>query len=157
VRYHCALSQTLRVLTVISKLNNSEYAISTLEDWTSVLRLASLWEFPRVREHAIKKLSKLDMSPTHKISIARQFHVPGWELPALNQLVQRPEPMNMDDVQSLGIDTVLKLSALRESLVEVQSISTYGILTSTRSQMREGLRPTSTIDFTPKLRQLFRA
>lgn len=64
--------------------------------------------------------------------------------------------MGLEEVQQLGIETVLKLSALRESLMEVHTYSTYGSLTSTRVQVREDTRPATTVDFTAKLRKLFR-
>ncbi|KAH6908565.1 hypothetical protein BKA70DRAFT_1280207 [Coprinopsis sp. MPI-PUGE-AT-0042] len=48
------------------------------QEWSSVLKLATIWQMDKVRTLAIDRLSALELSPIEKIQHARQYHVSAW-------------------------------------------------------------------------------
>ncbi|TBU29231.1 hypothetical protein BD311DRAFT_756774 [Dichomitus squalens] len=80
--------------------------------WLPVLKLASLWDFPKLRALALKYLKSQDCMT--RLRISRQYDVKEWFLPALKEVAVRTEPLTMDDVKELGLEFALKVMALRE-------------------------------------------
>ncbi|KAF5355550.1 hypothetical protein D9758_006304 [Tetrapyrgos nigripes] len=88
--------------------------IPTLDEWISILKLSTLWDMPRIRERAIKRMVPLMQDPIQKIEIAREYEIDDWMLPALNQLVQRDEALSVEEGKKLGLEYTLKLASIRE-------------------------------------------
>jgi hypothetical protein len=86
----------------------------TEQTWTSILRLSTLWNFARSREDAIRAIRTLALPPASRARLARDFNVPGWQIPALRELAIQTSPLTMRDVEVLGVETVLRLAGLRE-------------------------------------------
>ncbi|THV06157.1 hypothetical protein K435DRAFT_743906 [Dendrothele bispora CBS 962.96] len=90
-------------------------AIPTTEEWLSILKLATLWDMPKIRERAIMHMAPLlSQDPVQKIEIAREYDIDDWMLPALNQLVQRDQPLTVDEGERLGMEYTTKLASIRE-------------------------------------------
>jgi len=87
----------------------------TASEWTSVLKLSTMWQFGELRRLAIRKMSQLTMDTVEAIFIAREYQVTEWLLPCLHSLAQRKEPLGLRDVNRLGLDYVLKMAEVRES------------------------------------------
>ena len=91
----------------------------TWEEWSSVLRLSTMWGFARIRAIAITKLSELSLDPIDKIILAKQHNVDEWLAPALNEVARREASLCLDDVTRLepvvGWDFILKIAQVRES------------------------------------------
>ena len=51
-----------------------------------------------------------------KVVIAQKFDISAWLVPTLNALVQREQMINMSDANRLGMDWVLKLAKVRETV-----------------------------------------
>lgn len=86
------------------------------EDWISTLRLGNMWQMDTIRSVAIHQLqlgNKLDA--VQKVEIARECSIRTWEIGGLNQLIRERETMTMKHVERLGIETVLKICAARET------------------------------------------
>lgn len=95
-----------------------------LEQWTSVLKLADMWDMDNVRELSISKMTPLlESKPAHQIALARRFHVDEWLLPAFKRLVYRQDPMDELDTDELGPRSALKVAAIREAFKFV--VNTY--------------------------------
>lgn len=94
--------------------NHKHIDTLTIDEWTSVLRLSTMWEITGVRELAITRLTALPVDPVEKVVLARECHVEEWLVPALSHFVQRALPLGKREVDELGIDTVLKLAEIRE-------------------------------------------
>jgi hypothetical protein len=84
------------------------------EEWTSVLKLSSMWQFHRIRATAIKNMETIAMDPIDKIVIARRFDIPTWLVPTLNALIQRESPVGLSEGNRLGMEWVLKVAEVRE-------------------------------------------
>ncbi|KAK7472353.1 hypothetical protein VKT23_000470 [Stygiomarasmius scandens] len=86
----------------------------SLDEWISILKLATLWDMPRIRERAIRHMAPIMTDPVQKIEIAREYDIDDWMLPALNQLVQRDHALTMEEGERLGMEYTLKLASIRE-------------------------------------------
>lgn len=86
--------------------------------FVSVLRLATKWSMASVRQFAIAELEDQAFGGADKVAAAREFSVPGWELDGLADLAKRDAPMSMVEVEKIGIQTVVEISALREMKCE---------------------------------------
>lgn len=131
--------------------------------WTSVLKLSTLWEFNELRKAAIDALSTaLRNDPIDRVILCRQFDITAWLLPALNELAQRPESLSVEEAIRLGIETALMIASVREhiQLVSVQETLVCNWYqgrrehTYTSKQLVVGPRDPGTqlLDFTPLLR-----
>jgi hypothetical protein len=88
----------------------------TLEEWTSALKLSTMWQFYKIRAAAIKAMQNLSMEPVDQIVIARRFDISAWLVPALSALVQRETLVDVSEGNRLGMEWVLKLAEVREGL-----------------------------------------
>ncbi|KAF8341019.1 hypothetical protein F5887DRAFT_977789, partial [Amanita rubescens] len=89
----------------------------TLEEWQSVLKLASLYEMAKVKTLAIDKMESLLINlPSLQIHLARTYNIQKWLAPALYRLAQRTKPLGEEDVRLVGLSDSLKICALREKL-----------------------------------------
>ncbi|TFK45102.1 hypothetical protein BDQ12DRAFT_621719 [Crucibulum laeve] len=87
----------------------------TLDEWTSVLKLSTMWGMDRVRAFTISKMGiLLKSNPVTQVILAREYHVDQWLLPGLNMLVKRAEMITTHEVELLGVDSALEIMKIRE-------------------------------------------
>ncbi|TRM68981.1 hypothetical protein BD626DRAFT_472542, partial [Schizophyllum amplum] len=94
----------------------------TLEQWTAALKLSTMWDFDDIRQLAVTKMGKLDMTREQRFRLGRAYNVSKWYHGVLKDLVQRVEPLSREDVDLVGLDIALGLAASRERI----SPSIYG-------------------------------
>ncbi len=89
------------------------------DEWISVLKLTTMWQFPVLRKVAIDNLVPLlggqDGDAVRWIGLARTYDVHEWMFPALDKLAQRREPLRLHEAELLGIATAVKMAEVRES------------------------------------------
>jgi len=107
-------SDFLQLLRVMFPSDSQQPELLTLEEWTSVLKLSSMWQFHKMRATAIKNMEDFSMDLVDKIVIARRFDVSTWLVPTLNALVQREKPIDLSEGNRLGMEWVLKVAEVRE-------------------------------------------
>ncbi|KAI4524620.1 hypothetical protein K525DRAFT_193586 [Schizophyllum commune Loenen D] len=92
--------------------------ICTVDEWTSVLRLASQWSVPRLRDVAIREIGALSPTPIERVVIAREFSLgPTWLVPAFVALCRTSEPLGYEDAERLSLRTVVEIARInREEL-----------------------------------------
>jgi hypothetical protein len=91
-------------------------AMSSAE-WTSVLKLSTMWSFDDLRDLAILNMSQLSIDPIERAALAKEYSIDEWLLPALNELAQREEPIGIEEARRLGWETALQIAAVRESFI----------------------------------------
>ncbi|PPR03731.1 hypothetical protein CVT24_007379 [Panaeolus cyanescens] len=81
----------------------------TNEEWTSALRLSTMWNMRDIRDEAIAKLTEMIKDPVELILAAREFGVPVWFLDGCYALaMEEPrDPTVMSE--SIGLDTAYRL------------------------------------------------
>ena len=77
--------------------------LSTLDEWTSVLALATKWEFDAHRALAIDR-----------IVLARTYDIPNWLDEEYYRLCVREEALTLEEGRRLGMEDVILLAELRQ-------------------------------------------
>jgi hypothetical protein len=104
-------------------LRQFELPVLTSDQWISVLKLATIWNFSAVRKIAIRNLdTNANDDPILRLIISKQYRVRQWLVPAVTALAARPDRMGLDDVRRLEVlgdrdmvlDLVLKIAGVRE-------------------------------------------
>ncbi|KAH8115180.1 hypothetical protein DFH11DRAFT_1587378 [Phellopilus nigrolimitatus] len=94
---------------------------ASVEKWSSILRLAHLWKFPKVKELAVREMDRLDIAPVDKAVMAREYEVDParrWLDTAYAALGARDSPLTKNEGLRLGLDVVLHLAEVRERIRE---------------------------------------
>jgi hypothetical protein len=123
----------------------------SIPEWTSVLKLSTMWQFDKIRQFAIDQMSKLQIDVVEKIGLARDYHVKEWLLPALDEFTRLGKPMTTEDVNHLGLDFILKIVSVREGT------PLAGKCTHCFRPGPAHLAARQQTDFTEPLREAFRA
>ncbi|KAF5349904.1 hypothetical protein D9757_013622 [Collybiopsis confluens] len=121
-----------RLLKVLFHRHDSENSGPnlTLDEWVSVLGLATKWDMAAVRSTAIDKISSM-RNPAKKIALARQYHVSKLFIPCLVELIGRSEPLTLTELTDLGAECALKIISTRERCYDTNN---WGYDTSFRPQ-----------------------
>lgn len=86
-----------------------------VDEWTSILKLAHLWQFTEVQTLALRELERLDIAPLKKIIM---YHSYGVNRDLLQQaylaLTVRPDPITIEEGRELGLETALQIARARE-------------------------------------------
>ena len=89
----------------------------TVDEWESVLRLATQWGFAGARDAALTELQKR-AEPVRKLSLyahpAYALPAEQWLLPAVRHLALRDTGPSVAEGQVLGMACVLQLCSVRE-------------------------------------------
>lgn len=87
--------------------------LQTINDWIAVLKVASRLDFVSHRELAITRLVAL-ASPVERIKLAKEYDIASWLGPAYKELCLRAQPLTVDEGSKLGLEDVVKISAVRD-------------------------------------------
>ncbi|EIW80456.1 hypothetical protein CONPUDRAFT_56949, partial [Coniophora puteana RWD-64-598 SS2] len=132
---------------------------SSIEEWTSVLKLSHLWGMEDISSLAVEKMSAFAIDPVDKAALAVQYDVKAWLTPALNNIARREKPLTKEDVDKLGLDFVLKIAEVRESLTRVStgtnSHSDDNGDPCVQSDIGVGKRYVGDLDFTTRIDEVF--
>ncbi|KAL1712978.1 hypothetical protein EV715DRAFT_277638 [Schizophyllum commune] len=103
-----------RFLSMIYPTALGKFDITTVDEWTSILRLATRWSVFGLRDLAIEEL-KPKATPFDKVVIAREFELgKDWLLPAFVDICERPQWLNRVEAERLGLSTVVEIGRIRE-------------------------------------------
>ena len=90
--------------------------IHTVDEWTSVLRLATKWSIGSLRDLAIEEIEP-KASPFDKVCVAREFDQgQNWLVPAFVDICSRSESLTRAEAERLGLPTVVEVSRIREEV-----------------------------------------
>lgn len=102
----------------------------TTEEWVSVLKLSTMWDFRETRKLAIRELSKKGMMDlTMKVMLAREYKVSNWLIEGYEALIKREETISDAEAEQLGLLTVVRLFRIREesiTRISRRRINTFG-------------------------------
>jgi len=96
---------------------NPKYSLyhATVEEWTSIVKLAHQWEFLGVKELAVRELEQLTIPPLQKIVIYHSYALDRRLLQAAYMaFATRDESITIEEGQELGLETSLQLARARE-------------------------------------------
>jgi len=91
-----------------------------------LLLLSTRWNFPSVREYAIKHIPGREMNPMEKIELARAANVPEWLMEPYTFFCRRIAPLSDDEGRRLGLEVVLPICRAREELTKARQLLISG-------------------------------
>jgi hypothetical protein len=97
---------------------NPKYSIynASIEEWTSILKLAHIWDFIEVKELAIRGLEALQIPALQKIALYQTYEVDRNLLQAaFTALTVRDEPIAVEEGREIGLETALQVTLARET------------------------------------------
>jgi len=86
---------------------------STIDEWESVLDLAAKWNFQSIKLLAIEHITEIGSS-IDKIVIGRRHGVIEWLGEAYEAVCTRKEPLTQQEGIRLGVENVVRISAVRQ-------------------------------------------
>ncbi|THV06183.1 hypothetical protein K435DRAFT_849279 [Dendrothele bispora CBS 962.96] len=89
----------------------------TEKEWIAILKVSTLWGFPQIRRLAIKYLTSNDMTALTKIQLARNYSIPRWLRSGYVELVKQIETLKIEDVESLGYPSSIRIFRVREQMI----------------------------------------
>ncbi|CAE6470864.1 unnamed protein product [Rhizoctonia solani] len=101
----------LRVLYATTLEGPFEFDTPTL---VSALHVATDYEYPALRDYAIRLLERAELPAIKRIEIARRFGLPSWEEPAYWDLCNRDESITEEEASILGISAFVRVANIRE-------------------------------------------
>ncbi|KDQ53598.1 hypothetical protein JAAARDRAFT_197399 [Jaapia argillacea MUCL 33604] len=102
-------------LGVLYPIDFTKHTVATVDEWISVLALATKWSFTTLRSLAIRELFPL-ASPVDKIVVGRQYDIPEWLRDAYVAVCAPPNALTKKEGERLGLDEVIKISQLRQDV-----------------------------------------
>jgi len=96
---------------------NPKYNIyeGSVEEWSSILKLAHQWEFVEVKAFALRELEQHDIPALQKILLYHAHDIDRNLLQAAYAaLTARDEPITLEEGYLLGLETALQLARARE-------------------------------------------
>lgn len=110
---HCQCLQYVHEASIFSSYTSNP--IMAAPAWASVLHLASEWNFPSIRELAIRSFTP-SASDVDKVVLGHRYRFEEWLLPGYTGLVERKEPLTLAEGTRLGMEDVVSINKARENI-----------------------------------------
>ncbi|EKM59091.1 uncharacterized protein PHACADRAFT_65989, partial [Phanerochaete carnosa HHB-10118-sp] len=90
--------------------------ITSVDEWSAVLRLATEWSFDSIRSLAIERLEPI-ASPVEKIVLSHSHMIPSWLSAAYVSLCQRSHPLTAAEIRAIEAEDVEVVMSVRETML----------------------------------------
>lgn len=85
------------------------------EEWISILKLSYQWNFSEIKQMACRYLEEFEIDPIRKIELYQAYEVDRRLLiPAYTAIVNRTEPLTLEEGRRLSLETALLIATARE-------------------------------------------
>ncbi|TFK50195.1 hypothetical protein OE88DRAFT_332780 [Heliocybe sulcata] len=115
----CTVLDFERFLGVLYPNDFDQHMATTLEEWTSILALATRWSFESIRRLAVGKVFPL-ASPIDKVVLGHKYEIADWLGGAYVDICVRQDPVSDDEAEQLGAKEVARISRVRERILREQ-------------------------------------
>jgi len=106
-----------QLLWVFYNTEYGNYTRATIDNWMTILNYSTKWDFPRVKELAIKYLESRDMDPIQRINLYQANKLPEKYLFRLYmQVACRPDLLSIEESRTLNLETLVLIHQARERL-----------------------------------------
>jgi hypothetical protein len=135
-------SQEMMVLIILVS-QFGDYSKAGLHDWIAIIGYATKWDFPQVKDLAIRHIQTYDMNPISRIRLYQDHQLPEKYLfPLYVQVASREEVLGLEESRILGLETLVLVHQARERLRSSPAPANNRML----SPIRTDLKPTDVID-----------
>ncbi|TFK50194.1 hypothetical protein OE88DRAFT_333091 [Heliocybe sulcata] len=111
----CTALDLERFLDVLYPNDFNRRTTATLEEWTSILALASHWGFESLRRLAVGNVFPL-ASPIDKVILGHKYDIEDWLADSYLHICLRPDPISDVEAEQLGAKDVARVSRVRERI-----------------------------------------
>ncbi|KAH6910283.1 hypothetical protein BKA70DRAFT_119995 [Coprinopsis sp. MPI-PUGE-AT-0042] len=84
------------------------------EQWLPVLKLSTKWFFKDLRRIAIVHLDALELTPTDRVCLGKEYRISGWVLSGYDSLVRNQDLIPDEDAERIGYKSTVTLYISRE-------------------------------------------
>ncbi|KAH6885533.1 hypothetical protein BKA70DRAFT_1123941, partial [Coprinopsis sp. MPI-PUGE-AT-0042] len=84
------------------------------DQWLSVLKLSTKWFFKGLRKISIAQLDALELAPTDKVCLGKEYHISRWVLAGYDSLVRNQDLIPHEDAERIGYKSTVSLYMCRE-------------------------------------------
>ncbi|KAF5355477.1 hypothetical protein D9758_006330 [Tetrapyrgos nigripes] len=147
-----------RFVDLLYPSNNTPWKSSdkTRDEWVSILKLATLWRFPSIRQAAIENLTAMSLDPLTNIALGRKYSVSQWLRGGYKELVMRVSDITLSEAEEIGYPSSIRIFRVREEMCKKHWGSRpYGSSTySTAHWSKEVIRQAVEEEFKDELKQV---
>jgi hypothetical protein len=120
---------------------------TTPDNWSQILVLAQRWSFKEVEQLCVRELEKLTIPPVEKIRIYQGFKLDrSLLLKSFAGLTVRPDPLNLEEAQKIGLETTLQIAQARELSRGANSGTRPAAIQLHDSELRSAIRDVFGLD-----------
>lgn len=114
----------------------------TLEEWTSALKLSTMWTCAAIRTKAITQCYTLmDKScPISMVVLGKRYHVSSWLLEGYTTLCMRDNLPTVEERINLGLDTTLRIAEVRAEVHPMKNRSAGKVFEKPKAHFEAGVR-----------------
>ncbi|TDL22987.1 hypothetical protein BD410DRAFT_721981, partial [Rickenella mellea] len=104
-------------LEVIYPRDYSNHGAFTMEQWVSILIVATKLQFPSIRDMALRHFdAEVSLTAVDHIVLGHKADIEKWLLPAYKELCEREESITLEEGRQLGVDDVVRIMQMRDKL-----------------------------------------
>ncbi|EKM59114.1 uncharacterized protein PHACADRAFT_249345 [Phanerochaete carnosa HHB-10118-sp] len=93
--------------------------ITSVDEWTAVLHLATEWSFDDIRVLSIERLEPI-ASPIEKIFLSHSHSIPEWLPAAYVSLCQCPHSLTAAEIRTIQAEDVELIMSVREAMLHAR-------------------------------------
>jgi len=147
VRFHPILNWSWLTDGVHAYRSKFSIYTTTPENWTQILVLAQRWSFKEVEQLCVRELEKLSIPPVEKIRIYQGFKLDrSLLLKSFAKLTVRPDPLNLEEAQKIGLETTLQIAQARELSRGANAGTKPAVIQLHDSELRSAIRDVFGLD-----------
>ncbi|KAI0035613.1 hypothetical protein K488DRAFT_37290, partial [Vararia minispora EC-137] len=89
--------------------------LTTVRQWTAVLKLATRWSITSARKRAIRELSSTEYTTAAaRVALARVYNIEEWTMSALMELCMREATLSPGEISAMKAEDVALVMEVRE-------------------------------------------
>ncbi|KAJ3503638.1 hypothetical protein NMY22_g18181 [Coprinellus aureogranulatus] len=105
----CTKLEFENLLDVLHPVDHLGIPTLSKEEWINILKLARLWDMPKIATVSIEQLSALDLTPVEKVYLGKAHGVPQWLRDGYMALMLDISQLRLDDMKVLGWETTCRI------------------------------------------------
>ncbi|TFK62673.1 hypothetical protein BDN72DRAFT_803960 [Pluteus cervinus] len=109
-----------RFLSILFPIEIGQYAISSVDEWSAVLKVAHIWDSSAIRKLAVAQLESI-ATPIDRIVHGIAYDIPKLVASGYVELCQRDGPITVEEGTKLGLVRSLEISSIRHYLRSAES------------------------------------
>lgn len=95
----------------------------TLDEWSSILHLSTMYGFDSIRDFAIDRMSPLlGSDPLSRLVLGKKHRIRSWFKASCISFINRHEGPTHEEAEKMGLETAIKIYQTREPMLRSRSV-----------------------------------